>query len=186
MLGDTKIDRSYRDTWGFVHFEILLKVLPCFAKNTRGHTPKVTEEIQSHKGYKSNNTLQESLLPSRIRSKTPNLEDCELIALEPTTTNVSKDQEDVFLWFPIAWSSSPVDYGKRKLPLKLFLFHTCNTACVQWLYCIWKRKQLGEGIICKSDFIYNIVFQRTMLFSYRLKQSIRCISSKWITLSVSR
>ncbi|XP_076238463.1 prolactin-releasing peptide receptor [Calliopsis andreniformis] len=67
------------------------QVLSCFSRNTNGHTPRVTEGFQSHKACNGNTTLQESLLPNQTRNRTPNLEGCELIVLEATTSNVSKD-----------------------------------------------------------------------------------------------
>ncbi|KAF7384818.1 hypothetical protein HZH68_014430 [Vespula germanica] len=67
-------------------------VLPCFSRTSTNSTPRLTEGCRSEKLCNGNNTVQESLLPSQaIRVQVT--QGCEMITLNPTTTNNTKDQD---------------------------------------------------------------------------------------------
>ncbi|KAG7199190.1 hypothetical protein KM043_018065 [Ampulex compressa] len=68
------------------------QVLPCFSGTVAGYASRANEGRKNEKVCNGNDTVQESLLPSQI-ARTQIFEGCELITLEPTTTNVSKDQD---------------------------------------------------------------------------------------------
>ncbi|XP_043681136.1 prolactin-releasing peptide receptor-like [Vespula pensylvanica] len=68
------------------------QVLPCFSRTSTNNTPRLTEGCRSEKLCNGNNTVQESLLPSQaIRVQVT--QGCEMITLNPTTTNNTKDQD---------------------------------------------------------------------------------------------
>ncbi|XP_047364691.1 prolactin-releasing peptide receptor-like [Vespa velutina] len=68
------------------------QVLPCFSRTSRNSTPRLTEGCRSEKLCNGNNTVQESLLPSQA-IKVQVSQGCEMITLNPTTTNTLKDQD---------------------------------------------------------------------------------------------
>ncbi|XP_003707618.1 prolactin-releasing peptide receptor [Megachile rotundata] len=74
------------------------QVLPCFPKTSDNRGPTaIEEEFQRDKARNGNNTLQESMLPSQTRIRVSAPEGYELILLEPTTTNASRNIEDQVL-----------------------------------------------------------------------------------------
>ncbi|KZC13640.1 PREDICTED: prolactin-releasing peptide receptor-like [Dufourea novaeangliae] len=71
------------------------QVLPFFPRTVDDHGPTSTEGFRNDKPCSNgNNTLQDSLLPSQAQIRVANLESCELIVLETTATNASRELED--------------------------------------------------------------------------------------------
>ena len=70
------------------------QVLPCFPRAASGSTATTTERLKNHKACNGHSTLQESLLPGQSQNRTLNPDGCELIVLDATTTNLSKEIEE--------------------------------------------------------------------------------------------
>ncbi|XP_053973492.1 prolactin-releasing peptide receptor-like [Hylaeus volcanicus] len=67
------------------------QVLPCFSSTANAPAPTTTGRFRNDNACNAgNNTLQESLLPSHARNKTPNQELCELIVLDTVTANAPR------------------------------------------------------------------------------------------------